>query len=253
MVDFLEERLSPVLQHTTQRNQALTPRQQIEVFLHFLGTNVFYHVMRDARGPSTHTVHRVVHKVAEAILTLKNEFVRWPADVNKLRHEFMKIAGFPQVAGALDGCHVIVTPPADDEVSFVNRHHSHSINILAVCNLDLTFLYVNANHPGSCHDGHVICYSSLWRSFKSGNLPFPGAVLLGDSAYALRPWLLTPFAGEPEGAKLRYNMAHIKTRNVIERAFGVLKARFYTLKTGIRLNDPAQASKLNVAATILHR
>jgi hypothetical protein len=230
----------------------LTPRQQIETFLHFAGTNSFFHVMRDARGPSTHTVHRTVHRVAAAILTLKKEVIRWPDDKNKLRHDFMKIANFPCVAGALDGCHVIVTPPADDEMSYVNRHHSHSINMLAVCGPDLTFFYVNAEHPGSCHDGHVIRYSKLWRTFEDGSLPFPGAVMLGDSAYALRPWLLTPFPGQPEGAKLRYNVAHLRTRNVIERAFGVLKARFYSLKTGIRLKDPAEASKLIVACAILH-
>jgi hypothetical protein len=147
---------------------------------------------------------------------------------------------------------VIITPPPDDETSYVNRHHSHSINVLAVSGPDLSFYYVNAEHPGSCHDGHVIRYSQLWRKFEDGNLPFPGAVLLGDSAYALRPWLLTPFPGQPEGAKLRYNIAHLRTRNVIERAFGVLKARFSCLKTGIRLRDPAESSKLIVACTIVH-
>ena len=50
----------------------------------------------------------------------------------------------------------------------------------------------------------------------------------------------------------RHHVAHLRTRNVIERAFGVLKARFYCLKTGIRLKDPAEASKLILACTILH-
>ena len=252
VVDYLEERLGPILQHRTQRNQPLTPRQQIETFLHFSGTNCFFHLMRDARGPSTHTVHRTVRRVTAAILTLKKEVIRWPNDMTKLRNDFMKIGNFPCVAGALDGCHVIITPPPDDETSYVNRHHSHSINVLAVSGPDLSFYYVNAEHPGSCHDGHVIRYSQLWRKFEDGNLPFPGAVLLGDSAYALRPWLLTPFPGQPEGAKLRYNIAHLRTRNVIERAFGVLKARFSCLKTGIRLRDPAESSKLIVACTIIH-
>ena len=76
--------------------------------------------------------------------------------------------------------------------------------------------------------------------------------MLGDSAYALRPWLLTPFPGVAEGAKLHYNNLHIKTRNCIERAFGVAKARFSALKTGIRLKDPVHASKLIMSCMILH-
>ena len=75
VVDYLEERLGPILQHRTQRNQPLTPRQQIETFLHFSGTNCFFHLMRDARGPSTHTVHRTVRRVTAAILTLKKEVI----------------------------------------------------------------------------------------------------------------------------------------------------------------------------------
>jgi hypothetical protein len=125
----------------------------------------------------------------------------------------MKISGFPSVAGALDGCHIIITPPSDDEVSFVNRHHTHSINMLAVCGPDLTFFYINANHPGRCHDGHVIRHSSLWRSFEiDGNRPFPGAILLGDSAYALRPWLLTPFPGKFKNMILALIVVHFSLK-----------------------------------------
>jgi len=209
--------------------------------------------MRDARGPSSHTVHRIIHKVSEAINTLKADVVCWPQDCTKLAKEFYEIAGFPLVAGCLDGTHITIKPPANDENSFVNRHHTHSLNVLAVAGPDLTIYYLNTNHPGRCHDAHVLRQSSLWQSFEEqGDRPFPGAVLLGDSAYPLKQWLLTPFSGDPDGAKARYNSAHIKTRNVVERAFGVIKSRFFALKTGIRLKDPAKAAKLIVSAIILH-
>jgi hypothetical protein len=226
---------------------------QIELFLHFIGTNAFYHVMRDARGPSSHTVHRVVHRVSEAINTLKLGIVCWPQDCSRLAKDFFELSGFPLVAGCLDGTHITITPPTNDENSYVNRHHTHSLNVLAVSGPDLTIYYLNTNHPGRCHDAHVLRQSSLWKSFEEdGNRPFPGAVLLGDSAYPLKPWLMTPFSGDPEGAKARYNAAHIKTRNVVERAFGVIKSRFFALKTGIRLKDPVEASKLIISAVILH-
>jgi len=41
-----------------------------------------------------------------------------------------------------------VSPPKRDEISFVNRHHDHSINVLAVAGPDLKFYYVSANMPG---------------------------------------------------------------------------------------------------------
>jgi hypothetical protein len=58
--------------------------------------------------------------------------------------------------------------------------------------------------------------------------------------------------GDPDGAKGRFNFSHIKTRNLVERSFGVLKNRFFALKTGNRLKDPQEASKLILSACILH-
>ena len=99
----------------------------------------------------------------------------------------------------------------------------------------------------------VLQETTLWEKFEiAGRRPFPGAIILGDSAYPLRDWLISPFPGDPEGAKLRFNVAHIKTRNTIERCFGVLKNRFYSLKTGLRVKDMEVAGKLVVCAAVLH-
>ncbi len=42
----------------------------------------------------------------------------------------------------------------------------------------------------------VLRESSLWDTFEGGARPFPGAVILGDSAYPNRDWLVTPFPGD---------------------------------------------------------
>lgn len=134
------------------------------------------------------------------------------------------MAGMPSVCGCVDGSHFLVTPEKEDEASFVNRHHSHSINAVMCCGPDLTVYFANCNAPGAWHDSHVIKETNLWRAFEAGNRPFPGAVVLADSAYVLNDWLITPFTGNPDGAKLKFNIAHMKTRNTIERCFGALKA-----------------------------
>lgn len=61
-------------------------------------------------------------------------------------------------------------------------------------------------------------------------LRFKGVTALyfiGDSGYPLKKYLLTPIPTRnfTEG-ELSYNRAHKKTRVVIERAFGELKARW---------------------------
>ncbi len=49
---------------------------QISIFCTFLGTNSPYWVLRDATGPGTDTICRVVRRVGEALQQLKDEFVR---------------------------------------------------------------------------------------------------------------------------------------------------------------------------------
>lgn len=53
-----------------------------------------------------------------------------------------------------------------------------------------------------------------------------GGWLLGDSGYPLRPWLMTPILTPLSKQEEMFNRSHVKTRNCVERAFGVLKSRF---------------------------
>ena len=54
---------------------------------------------------------------------------------------------------------------------------------------------------------------------------------LWDRGYALTPTMMTPFHPDKmtSNAERKYQKAHTKTRNVIERSFGVLKQRFRCL------------------------
>jgi len=75
--------------------------------------------------------------------------------------------------------------------------------------------------------------------------------LLGDSGYASKTYLLTPFLRPVNQQQRRYNFAHCDTRVVIEQAFGRLKRRFYILGSEIRLNYRT-APRIIVACVMLH-
>ena len=75
---------------------------------------------------------------------------------------------------------------------------------------------------------------------------------MGDTAYPLRPWLMTVYGGNPGGARGVYHTALCKTRNVVERSFGIWKKRFYCLDFGLRVHDMTLASKIIVCTSILH-
>ena len=86
------------------------------------------------------------------------------------------------------------------------------------------------------------------------NLLFPGDKhILGDSAYPLADWLLTPCRdnGHLTQAEHNYNFVHSSTRMVIERAFGLLKARFRHLHF-LEMDSLDDIAKVIIAACTLH-
>lgn len=79
-------------------------------------------------------------------------------------------------------------------------------------------------------------------------------VITGDSGYPLEPFLLTPVLGEELSPQEKlYNAAHNHARNVVERCFGVLKARFRCLLRLRTLHyNPTRAAEIVNACAVLH-
>lgn len=56
----------------------------------------------------------------------------------------------------------------------------------------MIFTSVDTSQPGSSHDQYVLSNSVLGMGCAMGRIG--NYFLLGDSGYALRPWIMTPFA-----------------------------------------------------------
>lgn len=93
----------------------------------------------------------------------------------------------------------------------------------------MEFTYVWTGNPGSTHDATVLRMSDLFQNSDAKILV--GFVILGDSAFPLLQWLITPFrdCGNLTGQQRKFNREHSRSRQVIERSFGLLKCRFRRL------------------------
>ena len=119
------------IEHLLARQGSLTPVLQVLVTLRFYATGTFQNVVGELIGVNQSTVSRTVTRVTDAFLRYMNEFIEWPdqqtADANKAK--FFGMNGFPNVIGCVDGTHVRIQAPVDQEHEFVNRKNYHSINV----------------------------------------------------------------------------------------------------------------------------
>ncbi|XP_049893663.1 putative nuclease HARBI1 [Epinephelus moara] len=209
----------------------------------------------DDLGLSQPSISRVINQTLTALSQphIVTQFVKFPLDARTLqahKRAFMDIAGFPGVVGVIDGTHVRIIAPSEDEAIFVNRKRFHSINVQLVFSADYKILDIVAKWPGSTHDARMLSESGLRQLFEGHYVP-ANCHLLGDSGYPCKPWLLTPYLQPHQGPQLNYNRAHKRTRAVVERGIGQMKRRFHVLHGEVRLT-PDKVCKVIVACAILH-
>nr|CAI5863204.1 unnamed protein product [Callosobruchus analis] len=76
-------------------------------------------------------------------------------------------------------------------------------------------------------------------------------MLVGDSGYGIRPFLIIPLVNPTTAAENLFNESQIRTRNPVERYFGVWKRRFPILALGIRLKIE-KVEAVVIATAVLH-
>lgn len=163
----------------------------------------------DDLGVSQQTVSRVIAETLDAFYQpyLMRRYLTFPTDPDEIRRnkiDFMEIANFPGVVGAIDCTHIRITAPKEDPDAYINRKRFHSINVQLVFNAKYRIINCLANWPGSVHDARILRESGLSRKFENNQIP-RGCILLGDSGYPCKPWLLTPYLQPQPGVQTNYN------------------------------------------------
>lgn len=93
-----------------------------------------------------------------------------------------------------------------------------------VCDTDMMIRDLECRWPGATHDAYMLSMSSINTQFE--NRQYGDYMLLGDSGYPLKPWLITPLNNPNTEGERRFNTAHKAARCVVERCIGLLKSRF---------------------------
>jgi hypothetical protein len=247
-IQYLVDLLKPDFNEPdSNRGRPIPLELQILVTLRYLGTGDLQNTIADTVGLSQPSVSRCIERVCSALVDKIAQFVSWPTNESKQKEDFKNIAGFPCVVGVIDGSHIRIQEPKDNPNAYINRKHFPSMNICAVCDAQCKFIFLSVRWPGSCHDSFILRQTQLWDAFENND---KRGIILADSAYPCRKWLLTPYPHPQTTWEEAYNKALTSTRVRIECAFGRLKKRFRALHCELRVT-PSKAPLIISACVIL--
>lgn len=141
---------------------------------------------------------------------------------------------FSGVVGALDGWLVKIRRPRDDDRaghigSYFSRKGFYAINVQAIVNQDKRIIWRSIKCKGSEHDSTAFKKTALHQKLveKFMFLLEKGYYIVGDSAYAIRSFLLTPFDNAAPGTpKDAFNYHHSTCRIWVECTFGEIDMRW---------------------------
>ncbi|XP_055839901.1 putative nuclease HARBI1 [Episyrphus balteatus] len=245
----------------THRSNAIIPEHKLAACLRFFAEGNYQHgVGKDYQSPIGQTTFSSILKETLDIMeeTLCSNWISLKMseeDIQQSKLCFLEKTGFPGVIGCVDGTHVQIIAPVENKHLFLNRKGHFSLNVLIICDYKMKIRAVNANYQGANHYSHVWSLSPERRVFEQNYLSGArDSWLLGDSGYALEPWLMTPFrTPRTQSVESCFNTSHKKAKNIVERTIGLLKSRFRCLLGARQLHyEPMKAAQIVNVCCALH-
>ena len=263
---FLLERYGHLMEKQVTHLRRTIPREKrLAILLYYLcqaetfsEIGVLFHV-------GTTTVGVIVHELVQSLVEpITSDAIVFPVgrQLQRTMKRFEKMANLPMCCGAVDGTFVrMVKPEHYGDLYWCYKQHP-AVLLLACVDSRGLFTYVDVGAPGSVGDAAVYNNSVLRARFLTGqwgNYPTWQCndktirpYLVGDSAFSLSPILMKIYSGDNlTPAQASFNFAQIRTRRVVECAFGRLKPRFPVVAE-INSNDPYFTSKVCLLCCGLH-
>uniref|UniRef100_A0A3Q7I2A1 DDE Tnp4 domain-containing protein n=1 Tax=Solanum lycopersicum TaxID=4081 RepID=A0A3Q7I2A1_SOLLC len=130
---------------------------------------------------------------------------------------------FEGCLGALDGTYIPIRVPIQHKPRYRTRKGEIATNVLGVCDRNLNFTYVLPGWESPAANSNYYLCDGGYTNGKGFLSPYRGY------RYWLKDWRRDN--PSPRCKEDLFNMRHARARNVIERAFGLLKGHWGILRS----------------------
>ncbi|KAJ1525538.1 hypothetical protein ONE63_010343 [Megalurothrips usitatus] len=213
------------------------------------------------------TILKIIHETTKAIWkALQPTVLKHPnkEEWKKIADDFMQMWQFPNCVGAIDGKHMRIQAPPLTGSKYWNYKSFFSMVLLAICDANYKFTWVDIGQYGSVSDGGVWANTDLAQDLANNevdlpdpcplpqaNTPFP-YVFIGDEAFPLTSHMMRPYPRRDlDDDKHIFNYRLSRARRCIENAFGILTARWRILHQPLCM-APENAESVFKALACLH-
>lgn len=183
----------------------------------------------------------------------------------KTAADFYEKTNFPHCIGAIDGKQVRIIRPVGSGSLYYNYKHFFSILLLAMCDANYKFIFVDVGAYGKSSDSTVFKDSTFKKKLDDGSLNIPEAqssfqgfhepmpfVIVGDEGFGLTTKLLRPYSGKCLSVKKRvFNYRLSRARRNIECAFGIMANKWRIFHRPLDVDLPLCESIIRVCC-LLH-
>ena len=204
-------------------------------------------------------------RFCEAVTAIySEEALRHPTlvDINRLLDEG-QAAGFPGCLGSIDCMHwEWKNCPSSWKGMFQGKDGVPTMILEAIADHSTRFWHFNFGSPGSLNDINVLDRSPLFFNAVRGEAPrvdftvnhhqHSVAYWLADGIYPNYACFVKTLPNATTRMQKLFVTAQESKRKDIERAFGILQARFHILTSGCRLWDRRAIDTVMRACVILH-
>ena len=209
---YILSKIEGNLLRQTLTEEPISPVFRLAICLYRLSRGDYLYTIVEMVGRSRSTVGVVVSEVAEVIVdNLWEEHVskHYPENEQQFKEKMLDMEErwqFPCCWAAIDGCHIPLKCP-DGGLAACKEYHNfknfYSIVLMGIVDAQYRFIWGSCGFPGNSHDSIIFQSTQLWADITEGQgIPPIGKdidgvtvppLVLGDSAFPFRTWLMKPF------------------------------------------------------------